>query len=280
MSDLKEFRLPDVGEGLTEADIVRWLVKPGDTITVNQIIVEIETAKAVVELPSPYAGTVASLLVPEGDTADVGTPIISVDTSPDGSGGAPVPAEAREQRAISETEDLVPAPPVEGGVEPGVHGTLAPKPERQAVLVGYGVKLGRTTRRTRKAAPAGPAGAAQPTAAPEPHVTPAETGAPANGAGPGVLAKPPVRKMARDLGVDLSVLTGTGPKGSVTRDDVERAATSAPAGRVPGEVVPFPAATAPAGAREERIPIRGVRKHTAAAMSASAFTAPHVTEFR
>src|ERR1700733_139210 len=136
MSDLKEFKLPDVGEGLTEADIVRWHVHPGDQITVNQIIVEIETAKAVVELPSPYEGVVADLLVPEGATADVGTPIISVNVG--GSPGAPavsaetVPAEAAEQRLISQDEDLVPAPPVEGASEPGMIGSPAPKAERQA----------------------------------------------------------------------------------------------------------------------------------------------------
>src|SRR5260370_1532497 len=79
MSQLKQFKLPDVGEGLTEADIVKWLVQPGDKGSINQIIVEIETAKAVVELPSPYEGVVAALLVAEGTTADVGTPIISVD---------------------------------------------------------------------------------------------------------------------------------------------------------------------------------------------------------
>ncbi|MFZ0044653.1 MAG: biotin/lipoyl-containing protein, partial [Streptosporangiaceae bacterium] len=154
MSDLKEFRLPDVGEGLTEADIVRWHVKPGDQVTVNQIIVEIETAKAVVELPSPYEGTVARLLVPEGQTADVGTPIISVDISGEGGGqAAEIPAEAQVQRAISETEDLVPAPPVLAASEPGMVGSPAPKAERQAVLVGYGVKLGTTSRRARKTTP-------------------------------------------------------------------------------------------------------------------------------
>src|SRR5580698_11385317 len=98
MSDLKEFKLPDVGEGLTEADIVRWHVHPGDQVTVNQIIVEIETAKAVVELPSPYAGTVADLLVPEGATADVGTAIISVNVGTGEPAGraaaAPAPAVA------------------------------------------------------------------------------------------------------------------------------------------------------------------------------------------
>ena len=88
MSELRQFNLPDVGEGLTEADIVKWHVQPGDTVTVNQIIVEIETAKAVVELPSPHAGIVASLLVAEGATVDVGTPIITVDTGEPGDADA------------------------------------------------------------------------------------------------------------------------------------------------------------------------------------------------
>ncbi len=292
MSVLKEFKLPDVGEGLTEADIVRWHVKPGDTVAVNQIIVEIETAKAIVELPSPYEGTVASLLVPEGQTADVGTPIISVSVGTAGEAPADnppaeptvtvdVPPEAAAQRAISEAEDLVPAPPVQGAVEPGMVGSPAPKAERQAVLVGYGVKLGTTTRRTRKttprrdgngsAAPASPAGTAT-----------AGTAAAAGTDGSGqaaALAKPPVRKMARDLGVDLAGLTGTGPRGSITRDDVQQAVAASSAQPVPAQGMVVRAPAAPAGAREERIPIRGVRKHTAAAMAKSAFTAPHVTEF-
>ena len=263
MSDLKEFKLPDVGEGLTEADIIRWHVHPGDQVTVNQIIVEIETAKAVVELPSPYAGVVADLLVPEGATADVGTPIISVNV-----GGSPTGPGERE---IAEAADLVPLAAVELASEPGMIGSPAPKAERQAVLVGYGVKLGTTARRTRKAASAAPAReAAAPQAAPAP--APVAPPAPSvNGDGARALAKPPVRKMARDLGVDLAVLAGTGPGGSITRDDVQQAA----AGPAPAAAVPVLAA----GVREERIPIRGVRKHTAAAVSASAFTAPHVTEF-
>ena len=288
MSDLKEFKLPDVGEGLTEADIVRWHVQPGDQIAVNQIIVEIETAKAVVELPSPYAGTVASLLVPEGATADVGTPIISVEVGGGQGGSAPaqaVPAEAAVQRQIAQDEDLVPAPPVDIASEPGMIGSPAPKAERQAVLVGYGVKLGTTTRRQRKNASAAPPAAAAAAAAPAAPARPAGAAssagagqqALANGAAAGhALAKPPVRKLARDLGVDLTVLAGSGPDGSITRDDVQQAAAS---GAV-AERVPVPAAVvSAAGAREERIPIRGVRKHTAAAMAASAFTAPHVTEF-
>ncbi len=157
MSELKQFKLPDVGEGLTEADIVKWLVKPGDTITINQIIVEIETAKAVVELPSPYEGVVQDLLVPEGETADVGTPIISVQIGGDGAaatGTAAVPAEAAADTGAGTPEPpaAISAPPAEGAVEPGVYGSPAPKEERQAVLVGYGVKLGATKRRARKPA--------------------------------------------------------------------------------------------------------------------------------
>jgi 2-oxoisovalerate dehydrogenase E2 component (dihydrolipoyl transacylase) len=296
MSDLKEFKLPDVGEGLTEADIVRWHVKPGDTVTVNQIIVEIETAKAVVELPSPYAGTVTSLLVPEGQTADVGTPIIAVDTSPDGSGQAgTTPPEVQAQREISQMEDMVPAPPVEGASEPGMIGSPAPKAERQAVLVGYGVKLGSTTRRARKtthnqggngsatgAAAARPAAAAQPAPSAQPAAT--ATGAnSSHGVTGAALAKPPVRKMARDLGVDLAGLTGTGPNGSITRDDVQQAAalTQEAGVRSPGlgAGVGLRALARMGAEREERIAIRGVRKHTAAAVASSAFTAPHVTEF-
>ncbi|HUA42490.1 MAG TPA: dihydrolipoamide acetyltransferase family protein [Streptosporangiaceae bacterium] len=273
MSVLKEFKLPDVGEGLTEADIVRWHVKPGDTVAINQIIVEIETAKAVVELPSPYEGTVASLLVREGQTADVGTPIISVDVA----SGDGAPAEAATQREISNFEDLVPAPPVEGASEPGMIGSPAPKAERQAVLVGYGVKLGTTSRRARKTTPRQTGNGSTSTTAAAGPAPSIGTAASADDSGrTAALAKPPVRKMARDLGVDLAGLTGTGPQGSITRDDVQQAAAAGQAQPVPSQGL---LARTPAGAREERIPVRGVRKHTAAAVAASAFTAPHVTEF-
>src|SRR6266702_4042661 len=219
MSELKQFKLPDVGEGLMEADIVKWLVQPGDKISTNQIIVEIETAKAVVELPSPYEGVVENLLVPEGATADVGTPIISVqvgdpgvrvpaDAAPDAAAAPPpgasapvaaAPPDASAPRAAA-TDDIA-VPPAEGAVEPGIHGSPAPKEERQAVLVGYGVKLGATKRRARKPAAAGTA--ARPLAA-------SGAAGPAGPAGAGgsqghrvaVLAKPPVRKLAKDLGVD------------------------------------------------------------------------------
>src|SRR5215470_9252561 len=195
MSELKQFRLPDVGEGLTEAEILKWHVRPGDQVTVNQIIVEIETAKAVVELPSPYQGVVADLLVPEGATADAGTPIIEVQVGD----GAP-------ETAVSTAPDAISSPPATGAVEPGIHGSPAPKAERQAVLVGYGVKRGATKRRARKptaaraiATSAGAAAAHRP-AATEASAT---TAAPADGGRTAVLAKPPVRKLAKDLGVDL-----------------------------------------------------------------------------
>jgi pyruvate dehydrogenase E2 component (dihydrolipoamide acetyltransferase) len=269
MSDLKEFKLPDVGEGLTEADIIKWHVKPGDEISINQILVEIETAKAVVELPSPYAGVVADLLVDEGTTADVGTPIIRVNVG--GPQDAPSPGE------VSGVEDLVPPPPVEAAGEPGMIGSPAPKAERQAVLVGYGVKLGTTSRRARKSDSSAPA-AKRPALVPAPDTN--GSAASVRSAGP-ALAKPPVRKMARDLGVDLADLTGTGPNGSITRDDVQQAAAAVtPPARVPVlRAVPSPSAPVMSLPREERIPIRGVRKHTAAAVATSAFTAPHVTEF-
>ncbi|WP_433219866.1 dihydrolipoamide acetyltransferase family protein [Microtetraspora malaysiensis] len=251
---LREFKLPDVGEGLTEAEIVKWHVAAGDTVKINQTIVEIETAKAVVELPCPYEGTVSALMVAEGQTVEVGTPIISVED------GAEEPGES--------------IPPVEGAVEPGMVGGPTPKPEREPVLVGYGVMPSTTTRRPRKQPAAAPAAPTAPVSAPAPVPAQPQTPAPAvprQGGRVSVLAKPPVRKLAKDLGVDLSTVVGTGPQGSITRDDVQ-AAVAAPV------AVPYQAAAVPAGG-EERIPVKGVRKATAQAMVASAFSAPHVTEW-
>jgi 2-oxoisovalerate dehydrogenase E2 component (dihydrolipoyl transacylase) len=264
MTELKQFRLPDVGEGLTEADIVAWHVKPGDQVEVNQVIVEIETAKAVVELPSPWDGTVARLLVEEGQTVDVGTPIIAVDVSPD--------EPAVTGKTDSAERSVVPAPATAKAApadqpQTGQAESAQAAPERQAVLVGYGVKASSTTRRARKV-PAGPA------------EVPPEPGALATVR---ALAKPPVRRLAKDLGIDLGLLAGSGPDGAITRDDVQRAA-SATTPRSEPEAEQNGARTAslaalPGPAGEERIPIRGVRKHMAAAMVSSAFTAPHVTEF-
>jgi len=289
MTQRREFRLPDVGEGLTEADIVSWRVKPGDSVKINQIIVDIETAKAVVELPCPFEGVVASLLVAEGDTVDVGTPIIAVDAVGDeaadrggppplgaerrsgGPGGRP-PGSTLDPAAIAAegprpaADDLVPPRPIAGPDQPVPADAAPAAEERHAVLVGYGVRPGSTTRRARKA-PARDERSAAGSSGTGPGPAVNGGGQPAT-----VLAKPPVRKLARDLGVDLAGLAGTGPAGSITRDDVQRAAGGQPA------AAPQAPALALAG-REERIPVRGVRKHTAAAVAASAFTAPHVTEF-
>jgi pyruvate dehydrogenase E2 component (dihydrolipoamide acetyltransferase) len=285
----KEFRLPDVGEGLTEADIVSWHVKPGDTVTINQVIVEIETAKAVVELPSPFAGTVSALLVKEGETVDVGIPIITIDVPVAGEAPAPAadaPAEAAAAAAVETAALVDPEQPPADAPAP---------PARQPVLVGYGVKPGSTSRRPRKSAPTRPGSyPASPSApvngGPLPGTGPVSipSAAPIGRSGRSGLAKPPVRRLARDLGIDLGGLTGSGPEGSVTKEDVKKAAGEATvrstpqAFEVPGpgpHPVAHPSPAASGAADEERIPVRGVRKHTAAAMVASAFTAPHVTEF-
>jgi pyruvate dehydrogenase E2 component (dihydrolipoamide acetyltransferase) len=243
----REFAMPDVGEGLTEAEIVSWQVQPGDPVTVNQVICEIETAKAAVELPCPYAGTVGELLAQPGETIAVGTPIIVIET-----------AEA--------------APAEEQGAKIGEAGADG----RIATLVGYGPRPGSVARRPRRST-ARPVAAEASPRQPEPQqggFTPAEPEqshpaaepAPERGGGPVPLAKPPIRKLAKDLGVDLRSIRGTGEGGVITRADVEAAAAPAPA--------PAPSV---GGVRRE--PIRGVRKATAAAMVGSAFTAPHVTEF-
>jgi 2-oxoisovalerate dehydrogenase E2 component (dihydrolipoyl transacylase) len=270
---LKQFKLPDVGEGLTEAEIVSWKVKPGDTIAVNETIVEIETAKSLVELPSPFAGVVGELMVDEGQTVDVGTPIISVDVDPSGA-SAPNPVDDLAPPMPAAAADTVPdspvevgTPPEEGAVEPGLIGGPAPG-GRTSVLVGYGPRTTEAKRRPRAGSMAAPA-PAPPAAASEVAAAPATT-SPDVAPGERVLAKPPVRKLARDLGIDLAVVTPSGPGGVVTRDDVLAHADGAAS----------PAAAPPAaGDRETRIPVKGVRKMTAQAMVASAFTAPHVTEF-
>ncbi|MBB4687372.1 dihydrolipoamide acetyltransferase family protein [Amycolatopsis jiangsuensis] len=261
MPEYKQFPLSDTAEGLTEADIIDWRVRPGDTVTVNQIVVEIETAKAAVELPIPWAGVVTELHVEPGQTVEVGTPILTMDVDP---GGTAAPAAA----------PAAPAAPAAEAAE-----------EEMKPLVGYGSKTVSAKRRVRKgsAAPA-PASAPVPTApAPAPAAVAAPaavTVAPVQPRGGYVpLAKPPVRKLAKDLGVDLYVLTGTADGGVITRADVERAANgSAPAASTSDTVDAGPAGYDPA-TRERRVPIKGVRKATAAAMVQSAYTAPHVTEF-
>jgi pyruvate dehydrogenase E2 component (dihydrolipoamide acetyltransferase) len=275
---IKEFRLPDLGEGLTESEIVSWKVNVGDTVSLNQIIAEVETAKAVVELPSPFAGVVTALHEQPGTVVEVGKPIVSFE----------VEGEAAGQ-------------PAGGAAE-------APTAKREPNLVGYGAVLegtGRPARRARNFAaapvervetePAVPLGGPVETTAPlvEPAETrpavplggPVETKPAETLTGERPRSTPPVRKLAKDLGVDLEHVTGSGPGGLITRDDVRNfvgggdlpAAAQELAGEAgqAQEHVPSPRP----GEREVRTPIKGVRKFTAAAMVSSAFTAPHVTEF-
>ena len=209
---VREFPLPDVGEGLTEAEIVGWRISVGDEIAVNQPIVDIETAKAVVELPSPFTGTVTALLVDAGAVVPVGTPILSVEVS-----------------------------------------------DREPVLVGYGVGHEQGRRRRLRGARQGESAAPQQDVAPPPP-----SGKP--------MAKPPVRALARELGVDLARIPPTGPHGDITRDDVRRAASGS-------ATVPAPAPVVERPVRGERVPVRSVQRQMAQAMVRSMATAPHVTEW-
>ncbi|MGW0872914.1 dihydrolipoamide acetyltransferase family protein [Streptomyces sp. NPDC002740] len=262
MPTAKDFRLPDVGEGLAEADILHWTVAPGDTVEVNQIIVEIETAKAAVELPSPYAGVVSVLHAAEGDTLPVGAPLITivVDASDESaaSGGPASSAAGQEPPA---------APPGSGRAPQDLAG---PEAGPTALLVGYGPRAAGAARRRAARPPAATGPAAE---APSPRAATAVGVAVTPPARPS--AKPPVRKLAKDLGVDLTAVVPTGPHGTVSREDVHRAALPA---TEPAVGVHAPSAEVNSRG-ETRLPIRGVRKHMATAMVASAFTAPHVTEF-
>jgi 2-oxoisovalerate dehydrogenase E2 component (dihydrolipoyl transacylase) len=230
VSTKRAFRLPDVGEGLTEAEILTWRVAVGDRVRVNDPLLEIETAKSLVELPSPYAGVVAELLVAAGDLVPVGTPIVTI------------------------TEDAGPDP--ESDAEEPPIGQPDPEDGSRSVLVGYGPAHSRGRSRRRPPVRASSIRPPESPAIPQPLIPhPVTPGRP--------LAKPPVRKLAKDLGIDLGSGPGSGRAGVITREDV-LAAAQAPVSRPDGD---------------EHIPVRGVRAATAAAMTASAFTAPHVTVF-
>ncbi|OAT69225.1 branched-chain alpha-keto acid dehydrogenase subunit E2 [Mycobacteroides immunogenum] len=234
---VKQFLLPDLGEGLTEADLIAWKVKVGDEVKLNQVLADVETAKAMVELPSPFEGTVVALQAAENSTVAVGSPLISIEVA---------------------------------GAEP----------DAPANLVGYGPSESSGTARRRRRAGSGAAALAlvEQAAEPEPvAVPPAAQAQPVPERAP---AKPSVRKLAAELGVTLDLIDGTGIGGSITRQDVEAYTRSLTArAPQPHSAEPDVASAAPPVGTETRIPIAGVRKHTAAAMVRSAFTAPHVTEF-
>ncbi|MCK9894349.1 dihydrolipoamide acetyltransferase family protein [Frankia sp. AgB32] len=305
----RQFRLPDLGEGLTDADVVRWLVEVGDAVTVNQPLVEVETAKAVVEIPSPFAGVLVARHAEESTTLGVGEPLLTIRTA------EPEPADSAPSAAGAGHPDLRPSDSGPGGVD-----ARSDEGERTPVLVGYGPRSNRPLRRGARRRPVPPA---QPTPAVERSIPADQDGvtrlsgttSPARARlGAAVLAKPPVRKLARDLGVDLAGLVGSGPNGTISRADVEAATrtaaravpvasppawspagpalpgaapTGAPApasGTAPGAGTPLvgaiPAdATFAADTGSWRIPVVGVRRMMAQAMVASVSAAPHVTEF-
>jgi 2-oxoisovalerate dehydrogenase E2 component (dihydrolipoyl transacylase) len=279
----KQFALPDLGEGLTESEIVAWKVAVGDTVKLNQIIAEVETAKALVELPSPFAGVVSHLFADEGATVQVGDPIVEFDV--DGGDVENPPSTPVSEAAADAAADGVPAE-LDAALAPAT----PPPAERQAVLVGYGPKVeggARPARRARVWAAETPP--AQQTDAHE-AVAPTRDApaSPAKGAPAATATEeerprstPPVRKLARDLGIDLTHVEGTGEDGLITRDDVQRvaAAEQATSGRVDDESASETRSGSDGSRNDIRMPIRGVRKATAQAMVASAFTAPHVTEF-
>ncbi|MEE9097044.1 dihydrolipoamide acetyltransferase family protein [Arthrobacter nitrophenolicus] len=253
---IKEFRLPDLGEGLTESEILSWKVDVGDTVSLNQVIAEVETAKAVVELPSPFAGVIKELHEQPGSVVEVGKPIVSFEVADD-DGGSPSPSSG----AVS-------AGPGEAAVE---------TPKREPNLVGYGAVVeasGRPTRRPRNFSPV-----VEPVETKLPVVEPVETRPVEPGTAERPRSTPPVRKLAKDLGVDLAQVSGTGPGGLITREDVQDYAGHGEEPAAPATEHVAPAGGTRQGERETRVPIKGVRKHTAAAMVQSAFTAPHATEF-
>ena len=250
---VKDFALPDLGEGLTESELVSWKVAVGDTVRLNQIIAEVETAKALVELPAPYDGTVSRLYVEPGVTVAVGEKLLAFEI---GGAGGQETADADGSGADAATADSAPEP----------------------MLVGYGARPDASTRPARRSrpglgAPAQPA-APQPAAPPVPEPAAAQQAEPAQPAAAADAtrprATPPVRKLARERGIDLALVTGTGDRGLITRTDLDQYQAAAEQA---------PAEASRSGAREIRIPIKGVRKATAEAMVRSAFSAPQATVF-
>jgi 2-oxoisovalerate dehydrogenase E2 component (dihydrolipoyl transacylase) len=327
----EKFNMPDAGEGLTEAEVVVWHVSVGDRVEVNQPLLEIETAKSLVELPCPFAGVVTELLADIGQVVEVGAPIVVIDVDPDGAPDQLVEPLAVTEVAAAALGQAVPRPPAEetprtsvpiadleaanhaglagSGIEGGVADDAAAAAGAGAagaagsgaVLVGYGVSAAGSARRPRvgmtpidadlpvvstapsaSAAPAAPMPPALAATAPSASAALAAP-APAAHTHP-VLAKPPVRKLARDLNIDLSSVTPTGPGGIVTREDVlahvERSAAAVLA-TYPGDEMPWlDTGTVSADGRQTRVPVKSVRKRTAEAVVSSAFSAPHVTVFQ
>ncbi|MEU1963211.1 dihydrolipoamide acetyltransferase family protein [Nocardia sp. NPDC019255] len=274
-----EFRLPDLGEGLTDAELVSWAVAVGDTVELNQAIADVETAKAVVSLPSPFAGRVVELLAQPGDTVAVGAPLIRIRTA----GTEQTTNEAGRTSVLvgygPEAEATSRRRPP---AQPGVSRTESMNSPAEPGLSRPGGVGGRPGE-SRASRPDGTGGEAQ-----EPGVSrPGDVGAaeephrrqPDHAPGPArAAATPAARKLARELGLDLWFIAGSGPGGAVTVEDVRGAvpvsqprAATAPTVADAGPVRP--------SIREERTPISGIRKRTAAAMLTSARTIPQASTF-
>jgi 2-oxoisovalerate dehydrogenase E2 component (dihydrolipoyl transacylase) len=261
----RDFKLPDLGEGLTEGEVIKWLVAEGDTVILNQPIVEVETAKAAVELPSPFAGTVLGLHASEGEVVEVGSVLISFEV------GAKAPAAGNGTAAPAAPGEVAPEEAMAEAMDSGGAAAEAAADDdgEQMTLVGPGPRATELRRRRRQRTDQAASAAERPAA-----------DAPAR-----PKATPPVRKFARDRGVDLALITGTGKDGRITRADVEQALSAGQERPAPGAEpeTPMPAKLArPAAARErseERIQVRGTRRAIAAQMVASYSTIPHVTEY-
>lgn len=290
------FPLPDVGEGLTEAEILSWKVAVGTEVAINDVLVEIETAKSVVELPSPFAGTVEALLVAEGETVEVGTPIISISGGDNASAtpAAPAAAEAESgtalvgsgpkadavkrrarKRPASATQSAqVAAAPVAPAVQaPVAHTPTDPVNRNQGLLSELAERASRFVENT-------PLNSVVQRLAPEPAAAaPAAPLPPEQVPHRPTLAPPPVRLAAKELGVDLANVTATGARGQVTKQDLMNYVAHLNDVQHSGARQPFWQPATTPGDRIERIPVRGVRKATAKAMVASAFSAPHVSIF-
>jgi pyruvate dehydrogenase E2 component (dihydrolipoamide acetyltransferase) len=252
-----EFKLPDLGEGVAEGEIVAWKVKEGDVVKEDQPLVEVMTDKATVEIPCPRAGTVAKIHFAPGKVVPVGTVIIAIEEGAGAPKAAPAPVAAAHHPAPAAQKPAAPAAPAKAPAAP----TAAPAPvSRTAVTAAMPVV-------PMAAAPA-PAPAAEATK---------------------VLATPATRKLARDLGIDLAQVPGTGPRGRVTRDDVRgfetqpiaataasaevEAETASPAYSAPAPAQP----SGPRGQVRDRVPYRGIRKKIGDQMVRSAYSAPHFT---
>ncbi len=289
----RQFLLPDPGEGLVEAEIVAWRVTEGDAVEVNDVLVEIETSKSLVELPSPFVGTVTALLVAEGTTVEVGAPIVVIDDGEPEAGGSP---DESGPNLVGYGASDAPARRRRRGGSPSRNQERV----RDAVSAAY--EPHEPGRRSDEVSPAEPVHAtATGDPLPDPGEAPTESQLVLASDSNGVRAKPTVRKHAKDLGVDLGQVRGTGVGGTVTRGDVDAAADERqPAqGRIVNDHAAFqssPRAGAEGGngafgipgadeyepqpgTGERRVPIKGVRKVTAENMVRSVNTHVHVTEW-